>query len=299
MKSPSEICALCTQPAELKVSHIIPKFVFRQMKKSSATGYFRSGINPDKRAQDGLKTRLLCDQCEQRLSSWERPFAEQVFAPLCDGKGFEPFVYGTWLTKFSVSISWRALQSLRQFGPITHLLGDSMRRLNEAESVWRSCLLEKRDFMSPYDQHLIPLGFVESPLPDGTPPNINRYFASAAAVDLVTSNHHTFVFTKLPFAVVVGIVQTTRPGEWFGTRLRPMGGTFGEGKRLQIPGVIHQYMCEKARRVSEIHRTISPRQREVMRECLLKDPERTIESMTFEATRRDVELFGKDAFSSQ
>lgn len=56
-------CALCRENKELELSHIVPKFVIRYLKKTS-TGAIRNMENPNKIAQDGEKHYLLCGDCE-------------------------------------------------------------------------------------------------------------------------------------------------------------------------------------------------------------------------------------------
>ena len=279
------------------MSHIIPDFIVRWMKKTSATGFFRFGLMPDKRQQDGFKRELLCKSCEGRLSVWERAFAEKVFRPLSEGQGFEPFEYGPWLAKFAVSLSWRVLLEIRAIGPIAHVPADVLPKVDEAEAVWRSFLLEKRVYLSPFDHHLIPLGFVDSQTTAELPPNINRYFACSFAIDLVYSKDQTFIYTKLPFAIVIGVIRTWKPWEWAGTQLKTEGGFFGQGKSLGMPGGLHQYITSKAKKMSELARSLSPRQQAVVDDFVDRNPDRVANSRTFEALRMDVEIFGKAAFA--
>jgi hypothetical protein len=292
-------CRLCGTTALLMASHIIPKFVFRWLKETSATGYFRWGMTPDRRQQDGRKQYLLCDTCEQRFSSWERPFAESVFTPLRNGPGFEPFEYDPWLAKFAASLSWRVLIDLKSFGPITHVPDEVMPRIDAAEKVWRHFLLDKREYISPHDLHLIPLGFIESSDTRDLPPNINRYFARTISMDLIHSDSETIVFTKLPFLIIVGIVQTAKPWEWKGTRIMPGQGRFGEGKQIGVPGGLFNYLTEKAKRVTELHRGLSARQKAVINETIFRNPDRAANSEGFRAMVYDLEMFGSEAFAKE
>ena len=63
-------CRLCRLSDDLRESHIIPSFVFKWLKKTSATGYLRFAEGDAASKQDGVKIPLLCGTCEQRLSSW-------------------------------------------------------------------------------------------------------------------------------------------------------------------------------------------------------------------------------------
>lgn len=104
------ICRLCQGTQELRDSHIIPKFVTRHLKETSATGYLRGAEDPDIRLQDSKKIPLLCDSCEQLFSGWEREFKNQIFDKVKDSD-FSQLEYGPWMTKFVVSVSWRVLVS--------------------------------------------------------------------------------------------------------------------------------------------------------------------------------------------
>lgn len=291
------ICRLCGKNGSLKVSHIIPKFIYRWLKETSATGYFRSGLNPDKRQQDGHKRPMLCEGCEQLFSGWERQFAESVFLPLREGQGFETFQYGPWLAKFAASLSWRVLLEVQEFGPLSHLPPELHPKISRAESFWRNFLLGERSYISPHDMHLVPLGYIASSTETALPVNINRYFARSVAMDVVFSDHHTFVYTKLPFAVIVGIVQTTKPGEWVGTRLHPDGETYGRNKSVGLPGIFGKYINDKAVRMSEIYQSISKTQKEKINDFVDKNPDQVANSKTFEAMSWDVDRFGRDAFA--
>lgn len=119
------LCKLCQKNQDLRESHIIPKFVAKWLKESSATGYLRQGVEPNLRKQDFPKERLLCGDCENRFSRWENIFAEKIFLPyLNDGK--REFEYTDWLLKFSVSLIWRMgiseLDEFRDYKP--NLVGD-------------------------------------------------------------------------------------------------------------------------------------------------------------------------------
>ena len=98
-------CALCKKIKDLKESHIIPKFVGEWLKETSATGYLRDGASPNLRKQDIIKEHLLCHECEENLSKYEKRFSEEIFVPFHSGK--REFLYDDWLIKFIISMSWR------------------------------------------------------------------------------------------------------------------------------------------------------------------------------------------------
>ena len=59
-------CRLCLRARPLRDSHIIPAFVYRWQKGTSATGYTRSLERPNVRVQDGPVVPLLCDAAVTR-----------------------------------------------------------------------------------------------------------------------------------------------------------------------------------------------------------------------------------------
>lgn len=65
-------CALCEVPAQLRNSHIIPEFLYESMYDDKHR--FRVIDRNEKYhwlEQKGYRERLLCQQCETRLSVWE------------------------------------------------------------------------------------------------------------------------------------------------------------------------------------------------------------------------------------
>lgn len=112
---PVDACALCESHGPLRESHIIPAFVFDWLMETSATGYMRFGPAPNLRVQDGFKQRLLCDACEQLLSTWESETARSVFR-LYHNDTSAVMPYGPWLAKFCASVCWRVLFIFRGLG---------------------------------------------------------------------------------------------------------------------------------------------------------------------------------------
>ena len=74
-------CHLCHKTSDLQRSHVIPSFVIRWLKDTSP-GFVRDSKNQNVRTQDGIKEYLLCVECEQLFSKWERDFANYIFYPL-------------------------------------------------------------------------------------------------------------------------------------------------------------------------------------------------------------------------
>jgi hypothetical protein len=104
-------CALCAADRQLRLSHVIPKFVFDWMK--SRGEFIRGCGRPNMPLQDGPKVLMLSGPCESRLSGWERAAATSLFRPAHAASNAR-VEYGTWRLPFAVSLSFRVLRYFQQ-----------------------------------------------------------------------------------------------------------------------------------------------------------------------------------------
>lgn len=145
-------CALCGENKSLSMSHIIPNFVFKWMKESSATGFLRSAENPEKRLQDFAKLPFLCLECEQLFSKFESYFAKQVFFPVLNKKIIQ-VSYDEKLLGFIISLSWRTLKKTYATNCTQHPW--IKEHLDMAEKIWRDYLLGVRKDVLPYETYML------------------------------------------------------------------------------------------------------------------------------------------------
>ena len=94
-------CSLCFKDRELQNSHVIPRFIFRWMKKTGPTPFLRRAVDPNTRIQD-YHEKMLCEECEQIFSDWEGKFASHVFYPHVRNRP-NRFEYEEWLYRLAVS----------------------------------------------------------------------------------------------------------------------------------------------------------------------------------------------------
>src|SRR5256885_7584163 len=73
-------CALCLQLKPLRSSHIVPEFMHAGMydDKHRFFGLSSTPERPVRFFQKGLREQLLCDDCEQQFSRYEK-YASRVF----------------------------------------------------------------------------------------------------------------------------------------------------------------------------------------------------------------------------
>ncbi|MBI2470715.1 MAG: hypothetical protein HYV59_05660 [Planctomycetes bacterium] len=287
-------CQLCRKSKILRESHIIPNFVFKWLKDTSATGYLRPGSNPNKRSQDGVKQYLLCDDCEQLFGNWENKFKNSIFLPLSHGKA-NKFSYSSWLLKFAVSISWRVLascfkQDLSRFSTI-HL-----DKANKALEVWREFLLDKRPHPDKYQQHILPMDLIENHNDPNMPTNINSYILRSVDMDVVWFKKRAFVYSKMCRVIILGFIDEDRPNYWEGTKIHVHKGIVGETLRYRIPENFIAYLKDRTNKVRSSLEGISEKQWDRIEQTYSKDMDRAMASETLKATYQDVKMFGDKAF---
>lgn len=287
-------CELCGQEKELQQSHIIPSFVYKWMKKSSVTGYFRHGETPNRRVQDGDKVYLLCRDCEQRFGTWEDIFAKKVFLPLHEGGSIEP--YGKWLLKYSTSVSWRVLTFFKDYLNLNHFPNNLLCSVDKALQTWKDFLLDKQPHPDSYEQHMLPFrGFVEDRNDPELPSNFNRYVSRSIDIDAACSKTEAFVYVKMCRILLIGFIEMDHPNRWRDTKIHVNHGIL-EKKRYKVPGTIRNFMYYKAKRVQKVQKRMSERQWDRIGKDYDKNTEKFRDSEMFHAITRDSILFGEAAF---
>ena len=124
MKSHDRRCALCLEVRPLRLSHIYPEWIYKPLYDEKHRLEVLSVV-PDGRnelKQKGMRERLLCDACEQKISVWEG-YAHALFVQ--PTKPLEAERHGSLLRiggldypklkLFELSILWRACVSTLPF----------------------------------------------------------------------------------------------------------------------------------------------------------------------------------------
>jgi hypothetical protein len=178
-------CALCKQQKPLCDSHVIPAFVGKWLKETSATGFLRSATSLNLRQQDLLTKRLLCADCEARLSGFERLAAERLFLPYVDNPGRVRFEYEEWLLKFAISLSWRCLAASDGSGLNSN--PEHVAPVEAASGEFGAYLLDQRAAPKPYRHNLF---FLTAGAQSGSelPERMTSYFLPAVERRLCTEN---------------------------------------------------------------------------------------------------------------
>ncbi len=260
------------------MSHIIPAFVGRWLKDTSATGHLRTLGAPNRRVQDLRKLPLLCPSCEGRFAVWEGLFAQRVFLPFHSGRTVFP--YDEWFLLFAASLTWRCLVGIdpTELPPEPH----HVEGVAEAERSLGAYLLGHLPRPPRYRHNLFftPAGVTsDGPLPEG----ISWYFLRSVDLTPVYTSSSAATYVKIPGMLFWTSLIPPNPGGWRGTLIARHGTLRSRDQVLQEPGV-GPFISSRAEAASGILRDgLSSKQRERIASAIAADPQRVARSLSLQA----------------
>jgi hypothetical protein len=287
-------CKLCGNHSKLVESHLIPKFIGKWVKNTSITGFIRLVHEAHKRAQDTAKEYLLCNDCEGLFSAWETKFANKVFFPFVD-KNESVAHYEEWMSKFCASLSWRTLIYIRSKNTQNDNSKEYYETLDGAEKHLADYLIGKVKTLNQYEQHVFPLGPIESTTQSGLPTNINRYLLRTMAMDIIGNTTDLFIYTKIPSFMIIGLIKVKEPKKMKASRIALKSGKISPTNYWWPDGFIN-YVVEKANAVSEAHNKIPKKDLAKFEKYIKDNPEKAANSKLFEAFLYDHKQFGRKVF---
>lgn len=286
-------CALCLKDATLLESHIIPKFVVNWLKDTG--GAIRNSHTPNLRVQDGIKEYLLCVNCEELFSGWEKKFCEQVFFPIHKDEKIASIKYRKWALKFAVSVSWRTLLHYQRLHNLSHFSTEQKTLVYEALDIWRSFLLDEIENPKYFEQHLVLFDAIETYSGKEISPFLNRYLLRSMHMDVICTNKTAMVYTKMARFALFGIIQGSTK-KWRGTKLHVNQGSIIRKTTYCLPDTIMQYINDKANEAAKALASVSDVQKEKIQKAIHDNADKIIETDSFRAIQADVYHSGKDAF---
>ena len=270
----SEECRLCGEEADLQNSHVIPRFVIRWIKNTSATSLLRGAEDPDTRIQD-YHEKMLCEDCEQSFSDYERMFATNIFYPYLNDETAE-FEYDEYLKKFIISISWRLIVS--KLTDLNNLKKHHREALEDAEEIWRDILNDDLSLRSdPYSHHVI---FLDDVVADDAPEDIPdkwEFYINRSTDGTPVINAVTAMYFKFPYILFFSCVQPPTTTELKDTQVEDSGEI---GPPQEIGAKWGTFIRHRAERVTE--HDISDSEQEKITEHMLENPQQALESNSME-----------------
>lgn len=264
-------CALCRRSRTLRLSHIVPAFAGRYLKETSSTGYLRSMVNPNLRRQDLGKRFLLCGECEELFSGWETVFSTEAFPKLQDDD-FTELAYGAWFLKFAVSLTWRTLVSEKS--PLLHDFPQFRQKVETTLENWRLFLLGERKKPGT-EHHLFVIAGIPEKLPPDLHPKFLHYLLRSIDATEAVSARTLAVYVKMLRLFFYAPITPAFPSGWKNTRIHPGNA------RLISPQVVAMrgfFDLLKSRAEEALARPVSAAQADKIRQAMLKDPQRVLNS---------------------
>ncbi len=285
-------CRLCDCDARLLKSHILPKFVYRDLLKDSVTGHMRFSGEPNRRAQDGETRRWLCEACEARFSAWERDFCNEIMHPA--NRDETRLTYSSSLLKFCVSVSWRVLLYCKGRNPNSHYSLEQEGAIEAAEKAWRAFLLDQRPHPGQFPQQFVAHTLLGPHDALGLPQNINRYLQGAISLDIVGGTNSLYTWAKLRRFEIFGEIIPGLPFENMKVHVRH--GVI-EPERLQLPHLLRSLYTEKAERVRAAMASMSEAQQDKIDLAVMANADRLQTSRHIIAMLADAKIFGEAAIT--
>lgn len=184
--------------------------------------------------QDGDKRRMLCFDCEQRLSPWEKRFREDFLEPLHRRPTpvALPISYGPWAAKFGASVLWRILFAAVEEHPeaVNPRLATDIRK---ALRQWKAFLRDEARSPKQFEVHLLALAFGRRTR------DSEQYLRGAIEWDTIfhEPTDQSYLIIKIGILLLVGVIRNPRPAAWRNTKLHVEGGAWGQGKFIAPPSI--------------------------------------------------------------
>ncbi len=272
-------CRLCGLEKKLRQSHFIPKFVTNWIKETSATGFLRQAINPEKRIQDGIKKFFLCSDCEITFSKYESYFANNFFYPHMNKKQ-ESFEYNSNLKRFIVSVNWRILaDNIDNFEKNNPNWKSPLRH---AESIWRDYLLGNKTDIGEYRIHLFFLDYIVNHN-DNLPNKFQFYTLRGIDGTIYYNKELVHIYGKLPGFIIFSTIYPTNPEGWINTEIFD-SGKINVPQEISYPG-FGDFLKDRARLIDTAK--ISRRENTRITESILKNKDRSMRSRSAEVFKAE------------
>lgn len=286
-------CALCYEDKTLELSHIVPKFVMRYLKKTSV-GAIRNMENPNAVVQDSEKHYLLCGDCEDLFSTYETKFANEFFHPYLSGNK-KIFHYDKDTFYFLTSVSWRSLYlDILDFVEHSEQIGigkETLDCLIEREREMRNYLLNKQTTVPDVEHHI----FFYEEIKD-----ISRELIETRPHTTIHRSITSYTFFNEEFKTyatvtnMLGIILFTlyRKGEqeyWENTEIVHGDGVI-KAENQQIKSICGNELTHILQSVKASESKLSDKQREAIENRFKNREEEFKKSKAFEDLKKDFNL---------
>ena len=290
---PIKQCSLCRETKELELSHIVPKFVIRYLKKTSV-GAIRNLESPDKVVQDGEKHYLLCGDCEDLFSTYETKFANTFFHPYMRDN-VKSFNYDNDIYYFLTSVSWRSLYlDILDFVERTEDVGidtETLDCLIAREQEMRNYLLKKQPNVAGIEHHIFFFEDIKSITNDlvATRPHttFHRSITSYTFFNKELKTHATV--TNMMGIILFTLYSKGKQEKWVNTEITNGVGLI-KAENQKIESVCGNELIEMLNNAKKATSETSEKQKELINSRVQAKLEEFKKSKTFEDLKKDFNL---------
>ena len=160
-------------------------------------------------------------------------------------------------------------------------------------------MLNQRDDLGPYEQHMLFFDVIEHHTSTDLSPYMNRYLLRTVDMDVISSKKTALVYSKMGRIAIFGVIQSDM-NDWKGTKINLKTGFLGNN--YQIPINIYHYINDRSNKAAQSLAGISPKQHSKIDRMLKKElkerPTDLANSEPFTAMVHDVKLSGDEAFKA-
>jgi hypothetical protein len=272
-------CKLCGVNTQLCKSHIIPKFIYKYIKETSATSFIRNLSNPNVRKQDGNKCYLLCKNCENKFSIYENLFAKKHFQPAINASRTE-ITYENELFYFVCSVFWRFIVVSKNRYKDTIWYND----LVICEQQLKNFLL---NFIYPIDYdkyYLMPVDYISNAPKEYK--KLNQYFTRQTQCQIIYGDDYCFFFFQMPFFIFICNIYGLSDNDFLNSKINPINGIFITKTMTSKSEKISTFIQSNINEIENI--TISDNQQNIIEKDILKNIEKLYDKKAFEAIILDI-----------
>jgi hypothetical protein len=259
-------CALCGKNGDIRLSHIVPHLVGRNLKKTSI-GAIRNMENPNKPVQDIEKHYLLCGDCEKLFSSSETWFANHIFYPYLRDKK-DSFDYDEHLHFFLTSLSWRSLfLDIMDFVEHGGVGIEALQCLIDSEAIMKSYLLNKRCDIGKIENHILFFDRIEQNSSELSEefkhlqPHMTIHRGISSYTRCCEDVGTYFTITNMMGVIAVTLYRKGKEEKWINTKVEIGNGNIkakNQGMESVVPNEF-EYMMKKSEKQKE---NLSEKERE-------------------------------------
>lgn len=251
----NDLCKLCGNSEQVD-SHILPKFIFRWLKKTG-TGRLRSTENVNLPKEDGIVKKFLCEACESKFNKAETYFAKNVFYPVINDK-IEEFKYDENLRYFIISLFWRTLKdSLYEDVEGTQWHD----KLLEIERVWTDYLYHDKPMTNFNEIHCIAGVDI---IGDKSPDDFVMYMSRMTDAGIPNNDNWCFFYVKIPRFIFLMPISGFNL-ELFENSKIEISGTYNLNNVTIREPIIGYHLYERAKSFDQKKRGMSYRQKQSMK----------------------------------